>query len=245
MKLSPAAKKALMLGSMCTLSYLAVYVARNILGAASPQMIEGGSFTTESIGTLSSIYFFTYAFGQLINGRIGDKIKSRYMISAGLIFAGVCNSLFSLSNGSPALSLFAYAMTGYFLSMIYGPVTKVVAENTEPIYATRCSLGYTFASFFGTPLAGILAAVLAWQGVFAASSAILITMGVMVFLSFLRMEKRGLVVYRNKSDSRQPMAEGLKKLLDHHIIKYSFVSILTGIIRTTVVFWVPTYLAQY
>ena len=190
MKFSPAAKKAMMIGSMCSLSYLAVYIARNILGAVSPQMIESGAFTTENIGTLSSVYFITYAVGQLINGRIGDKVKSKYMISLGLIMAGVCNFLFSRLVSSPVSSYIIYGMTGYFLSMIYGPMTKIVAENTEPIYASRCSLGYTFSSFFGTPMAGVLAALMVWQGVFASSSAILLLMGCVCFAVFTFYERK-------------------------------------------------------
>ena len=244
MKLSNEAKKAVMLGSMCALSYLAVYVARNILGAVSPQMIESGFFTTESIGTLSSVYFITYAFGQLINGRIGDRIRSKYMISLGLVLAGVCNMLFSLANGAALPSVLFYALTGYFLSMIYGPVTKVVAENTEPIYATRCSLGYTFSSFFGTPLAGVLAALLVWQGVFAASSTVLITMGVICFCVFSVYERKGLIEY-GKYAHRTPKGQGVRVLIRHRIIKFSLIAVLTGIVRTTVVFWLPTYLSQH
>ena len=94
--LSQKAKHAIMIGSMCSLSYLAVYLARNILGAVSPQMTDAGVFTTVQIGTLSSTYFITYAVGQLINGAIGDKIKAKYMICLGLALAGVCNLIFSL-----------------------------------------------------------------------------------------------------------------------------------------------------
>jgi len=243
-KLSPAAKKAIMIGSMCSLSYLAVYVARNILGAVSPQMIESGAFTTENIGTLSSVYFITYAVGQLINGRIGDRIKSKYMISLGLIMAGICNQLFARLVSSPLSSYIVYGLTGYFLSMIYGPMTKVVAENTEPIYATRCSLGYTFSSFFGTPLAGVLAALLLWQGVFAASSAILLTMGAICFIVFTIYEKKGFIEYGKYC--RDPRKGGsIRVLIQHQIIKFTLVAVLTGIVRTTVVFWLPTYLSQY
>ncbi len=244
MSIKPEAKKALMIGSMCSLSYLAVYVARNILGAVSPQMIESGSFTTESIGTLSSIYFITYAFGQLINGRIGDKIKSKYMISLGLVLAGVCNLLFSTNNGSMLRAYIAYAMTGYFLSMIYGPMTKVVAENTEPLYATRCSLGYTFSSFFGTPLAGVLAALMAWKGVFAASSAMLFTMGSICFVVFTLYERKGVIEY-NKYRREKAQGNAIKILIQHQIIKFTLVAVISGIVRTTVVFWLPTYLSQY
>ena len=244
MKISPAAKKAIMIGSMCSLSYLAVYVARNILGAVSPQMIAGGSFSTESIGTLSSVYFITYAFGQLINGRIGDKIKSKYMISLGLIMAGVCNLLFSTLGSSMTVACIAYALTGYFLSMIYGPMTKVVAENTEPVYTTRCSLGYTFSSFFGTPLAGVLAALMAWQGVFAFSSGMLFIMGVVCFVVFSLYERKGIIEY-GKYRRQKSQGNAIRILIQHQIIKFTFISVLGGIIRTTVVFWLPTYLSQY
>lgn len=242
--LNPAAKKAILIGSMCSLSYLAVYVARNILGAVSPQMIETGLFTTENIGTLSSVYFIFYAVGQLINGRIGDKIKAKYMISFGLIFAGVCNLLFALMSHSLFAEYASYALSGFFLSMIYGPMTKVVAENTEPIYTVRCSMGYEFASLLGSPLAGVLAALLLWQFVFVASSATLILMGSLCFCIFTLFEKRSIIEY-NKYKPAAEKGGGIRLLLKHQIVKFTLISILTGVIRTTVVFWMPTYISQY
>lgn len=239
-----AVQKAILIGGMCSLAYLAIYLARNVLGAVSPQMIEDGTFTTEQIGSLSSIYFITYAAGQLINGAIGDKIKAKYMISLGLVLAGICNIMFTAFSGSLLTTYIVYGLTGFFLSMIYGPMTKVVSENTEPIYATRCSLGYTFASFFGTPLAGILAAVLVWQGVFAASSAALLTMGTLCFFVFCLFEKRGIIKY-NQFKKPKETGLGIKVLLQRQIIKFTLISVITGVVRTTVVFWLPTYLTQY
>lgn len=244
LKISAAAQKAILIGGMCSISYLAVYLARNILGTVSPQMIEDGFFTTEQIGKLSSIYFITYAVGQLINGAIGDKIKAKYMISFGLILAGICNILFATLSGSVLLAYVSYGLTGFFLSMIYGPMTKVVAENTEPIYATRCSLGYTFASFFGSPLAGVLAALLSWQSVFTSSSAVLLIMGFICFTVFTAFEKKGLIEY-NKYQTKAQKGGNIRVLIQHQIIKFTLISIITGVIRTTVVFWLPTYLSQY
>ena len=150
---------AISIGTLCSVAYLAVYFARNILSAVTPEMIEAG-YSEEYIGRLSSIYFISYAVGQLINGSIGDKIKARYMISTGLFLAGIASLVFPLLPiESTGVSVGVYGLTGFFLAMIYGPMTKVVAENTEPIYATRCSLGYTFASFIGSPCAGIAAAL--------------------------------------------------------------------------------------
>lgn len=235
---------AICIGVLCSVSYLAVYFARNILGTVTPQMIEGG-YTESYIGKVSSVYFIFYAVGQLINGAIGDKIKARYMISTGLFMAGVTNLLFSrMSLIYPDIAIIAYAFTGFFLSMIYGPMTKVVAENTEPIYATRCSLGYTFASFFGSPLAGVTAAVFVWQNVFLVSSIALAVMAVICFLFFLLFEKKGIVKY-NQFKRDKEKGGSIAVLIKNRIIKFTLISIVTGIVRTTVVFWMPTYISQY
>lgn len=241
MKISPNAKKAIMIGSLCSVSYFAVYIARNILSAVTPQMVEQG-YAEAFIGRISSLNFITYALGQLINGAIGDKIKAKYMICLGLLGAGITSILFSRFSSNAAAAAITYGATGFFLSMIYGPMTKVVSENTEPIYATRCSLGYTFASFFGSPAAGLLAATLAWQGVFAVSSGVLAAMCVVGFVCFTTMERKGIIKY---GQYRAKEKGNIKVLIEHRIVKFSLVSVLTGVVRTSVVFWLPTYIAQY
>lgn len=243
MKLSSRAKHAVMIGALCSVSYLAVYIARNILGAVTPQMIENG-FLESNIGAISSSYFITYAIGQLINGAIGDKIKARYMICMGLFFAGIANILFPIFAEDQTVAIAIYASSGFFLAMIYGPMTKLVSENTDPIHATRCSLGYTFASFIGSPAAGILASFLTWKSVFIAGSIALIAMAVVAFCCFLLMERKGIIKYGQYKREKQK-GGSFKELFRRRIIKFSLISILTGIIRTSVIFWLPTYIAQY
>lgn len=235
-------RNAIFIGTLCSCSYLGIYFARNILSAVTPQIIEGGKYTTEYIGSLSSVFFFLYGCGQLVNGVIGEKIKARYMISFGLIFAGICNVVFPfLLDFSLSLHI-VYGMIGFFLSMIYAPMTKVVAENMNLVYATRCSLGYTFASFFGSPLAGVAATLLVWQSVFYVGSAALILMGVLCFAFFLFFEKKGIIQYNQYVPQK---GKGIKVLLENSIIKFTLISIITGVVRTTVVFWMPTYISQY
>lgn len=237
-------RNAILLGTTCSVSYLGVYFARNILSAITPQLTSGGILTNEYIGTLSSIYFILYAIGQLINGIIGDKIKAKYMLSFGLVLAGVCNFVFPRIFHLELLAQVVYGMTGFFLAMIYAPMTKVVSENTEPIYAVRCGLGYTFASFFGSPLAGLAAAFLAWQSVFDLSSIALWVLGALCFILFTLFERRSIITY-GKYERKRDSGGSIKVLIEHRIILFSLVSIITGIVRTTVVFWLPQYISEY
>lgn len=244
MKLSEKARHAFMLGALCSISYFAVYIARNILGAVTPNILESGAFVEQEIGTMSSVYFAAYAIGQLINGFIGDRIKAKYMISGGLILAGVTNFVFPYMSGQVLGATCVYGLTGFSLAMIYAPMTKIVSENTEPIYAVRCSFGYTFASFFATPAAGLLATFLAWGAVFTVSSSVLALMGVTSFVFFTVFERRGIVRY-GQYESKERESGSLKALFEHSIVRFSFISIITGIIRTSVIFWLPTYINQY
>lgn len=243
LKLSDVAKKALKLGSLCSVSYLAVYIMRNILSALSPQMLKDG-FTTESLGSLSSAFFITYAIGQLINGIIGDKIKAKYMISFGLILSGICSYIFATFSDVFYVVYISYSLIGFFLSMIYGPMTKVVSENIELLYATRCSIGYNFASLLGSPISGILAALLAWKIAVYTSGTTLIIMGIVCFYLFSLFERKGIVKY-NKYEHIRKQNGGINLLIKRDIIRFTLIAVLTGVIRTTVVFWLPTYISQY
>jgi len=244
MKISTKARNAIFLGTLCSLSYFAVYIARNILGAVTPKMTSG-DFTLEYIGNLSAVYLLAYAFGQLINGVIGDWIKAKYMISFGLLAAGVTSIIFVQLSEFRTLAMIAYACTGFSLSMIYGPMTKMVAESTDLIYATRCSLGYTFASFFGSPAAGLLATFLSWQATFTASNITLIVMAVTCFVCFTIFEKKGIVKQSSptKSGESAPKKD-YKGLFKRSIIKFALISFITGIIRTSFVSFLTTYFAD-
>lgn len=244
--LRPAAQKALLLGSMCAISYLAVYVAKNAMSAAAPQITQAGDFTTQQLGTMSSAYFITYAIGQLINGSVGDRIKGKYMISFGLMLAALGFFTLPLLTGKPWAATVSYSSSGFCLAMIYGPMTKLVAENTDPLYTPRCSMGYTLASFLGSPVAGLLAAVLSWQWIFRTAGGVLVGMGLVCFAVFTRFERKGLIKYGQYQPKEKAAGSGgIRLLIKRRIIRFTLVSILTGVVRTTVVFWLPTYLSSH
>lgn len=100
------------------------------------------------------------------------------------------------------------------------------------------------ASFLGSPLAGVVGAVLIWQSVFVTSTAVLAFMGIVFFSICCLFEKKGIVKY-NQYDHPKGEGGGIKILIKHRIIRFTLISVITGVIRTTVVFWLPTYISQY
>ena len=249
MNISKEARNAIRITLLCFLTYLSVYFAKNVLSAVSPQMIEDGVVTKEVLGAFSSTYFICYAVGQLINGAIGDKIRARYMICTGVVMAGISIALFLTLIETPLAARIAYGCTGFFLSMIFAPLTKMVAENTDPIYTPRCHLFYSYAAYLGSPMAGLMASLLPWNTVFFIVILALFVMGTLCFFLFLAFEKKGIIrIYRNvaKSDARekQGFVKSVRVLLKRRIARFALVALITGVIRTTVVFWMPVYISD-
>ena len=209
----------------------------------SPQIVERTHITVEFIGTLSTANMLSYAVGQLVNGAIGDKVKTKYMVSGGLLFAGMGIAIVGKSN-SNMIMIIAYSLVGFFLSMLYAPLVKIISENTYPTHAIRCCLGLSLASLLGAPTAGIAALLFDWENAFVVCGITMALIGTVFLLAVHAFEKHGIVKYTERK-SVKGKCGGVKTLMEHEIVKYSFVSILTGIVRTSVVFWVPTYLSQY
>ena len=237
--------RALALGSVSSVLYLFVYIVRNALSAIAPQMIENGIFTTEVVGKMSSIFFICYAIGQLVNGILGDKMKAHILICVGLWFSGISHFVIVYVTENAFVACLLYGLTGFFLSMIYAPMTKVNSENVELVYATRCSLGLQIASLLGSPLAGVLASVFDWKLVFGISSGCLFLMGFLGFVFYMYCERKCIIAYNHFAKAAKESGGTIKKLFEREIVKFTIVSVVTGIIRTSVVFWLPTYISQY
>lgn len=236
-------KYAFYIGAICVLGYVACYFAKNLLGVLSPYMIEEGFYDVQYIGLLSTANMFFYAIGQLINGIIGDRIKAKYMIGCGLFFTGICYLVMAFFNAGMLVTV-VYSLSGFFLSMLYAPMMKVIAENTSTVHAIRCCLGLAYAALAGTPIVGMLAIVFHWNVVFIVCGFSLMFVGILSFVCFYMFEKTGIIQYKHIQKSSQKSG-GIKVLLQYAIVKFSFVAILSGIVRTSVVFWIPTYLSQY
>lgn len=196
-------------------------------------------------GTASSVFFIIYAIGQLINGLVGNKIKARYMMGFGLLLAGICDIVYPFVSSSRLGSIAVYGITGFFLAMIYAPMTKVIAENVVPEYAARSALGYEFGALLGTPTAGLMASALPMTFAFGICGGVLMLMGAVTFVCFFALERKGIISYGKYEPSNNGGKAKINVLMKHHIVKFCFISVITGVVRTSVVFWLPTYISQH
>ena len=235
-------QKAWRIGSFCIATYLASYVTRNILSVSTPEMIKEAFFTKEYTGLLSSICFIFYAAGQLINGFIGDRVHPKYMIIMGLGISSVSTFVIPIFDNR-ILHFTAFALIGFGLSMLRGPLMKVISENTAATHARMICTLFSMAGFAGPLIASILSIFFKWRAVFTATGVISVIITVLAVAAITTLEKRGEIKFVPKCDKGIAGILNVFKLED--FIFYMLISSIGEIAGSSITFWIPTYTTEH
>ncbi|THD37403.1 MAG: MFS transporter [Sphingomonas sp.] len=147
-----------------TLGYGLSYTCRLSIDMVKKPLIDAHIFTATNLGTIGSAFFFSYAFGKLINGFVSDHANARKFFAIGLILSALCNVYMGFSTTVLAATI-AWGINGWFQS--YGAPGSVVAlaswfSNHERgryygIWSTSHSIGEGLTFF-------VVAAVVGWHG---------------------------------------------------------------------------------
>ncbi len=125
--------KNILIFSICYLVYTSIYIARLNLSMASPALTSGEILNEAQIGMLGSIFSVVYAFGRLINGYISDKKHPCFMISTGLIVAGISNIFLGFLPPFIGM-LLLWGCNAFAQSMLWSSVLCIISsiydENT-------------------------------------------------------------------------------------------------------------------
>lgn len=235
-------QKAWRIGSFCIATYLASYVTRNILSVSTPEMIKEAFFTKEYTGLLSSICFIFYAVGQLINGFIGDRVHPKYMIIMGLGISSVSTFVIPIFDNR-ILHFTAFALIGFGLSMLRGPLMKVISENTAATHARMICTLFSMAGFAGPLIASILSIFFKWRAVFTATGVISVIITVLAVAAITTLEKRGEIKFVPKYDKGIAGILNVFKLED--FIFFMLISSIGEIAGSSITFWIPTYTTEH
>lgn len=234
-------KKALSIGLICVSTYLVNYYSRNLLGVMTPTLTEAGFFTNEFAGLLSSVYMLFYAGGQLINGILGDRLSPKRMVLIGIATASLATIAFPFIV-IPAIQLIFFALLGFGLSMVRGPLMKIILENTTPNKARTICVFFSFASFAGPLVASLFAMISNWIWTYLVAGLFALAIAILSYVFLTIMERKKMISYRSTK------GEGIRSITSvFKIEKFGFfmvIACLVEIAGASISFWIPTYLVD-
>ncbi len=245
-----------------SLLYCAHYCTRLNIGNAQVYMTE---FSSEDIGILSSVLFWTYGIGHLVNGRLGEIFGIRRFIMLSVILSVVCNIFMGFQTSILAMAVI-WGLNGFFQSMAWSPgVSSLTAwwPGDKRGFATGFANAF---SGFGQVLATLMVALgfvvlpnLGWRSAFFVPAILPILM-LVIYGIFAKASPKdiGLSDYeeedKNKAEHEDEMAKIVKEkgvLYPYfHLLKqpiflvWIFVVFASGVARYGLVTWIPKYLNE-
>ena len=228
------------------------YAGKTILSAISPFLQTNGVFNADEIGSMGSALFFAYGAGQLINGTLGDYISPKVMAFMGVMTSGVLVMSLPFIPGF-TFNMVVWAVIGFFCSMMWGPLTKIIAENSTGDTGRKLMLGLNASLVAGTLTAYLIASVVSayfkWQAAFFCAGGFMLVCGSTYFAILTYLEKKKIIVCSGIKSKGAKRAEPTEKLsfaltMKHALIPTVIYCMMNGFIRNAVSFWIPMYIKQ-
>ncbi|MFL6732387.1 MAG: MFS transporter [Sphingomicrobium sp.] len=212
---------------------------RNILIAVLPDLKAQFGLSNSELALLGSVFFWIYAVGAFVAGRIGDSVRRTRVILAGLIF-------WSLATGSSALATgfgLLLAMRGLVAvgeSAYYPTATALIGDWHRPEMRSRALSIHQTAVFAGAGLGavatGYIAQMLSWHAPFLIFAAI----GLLHALVLGRMLKDAPIAHTEVERDKPAEPIGIVLRIPPAVMLCLIFALATGA-STGITFWAPFY----
>ena len=107
--------------------YLFMYNGRLNMGLALPSLFKEFGWTKAEAGILTSMLFWTYGIGQLINGRLSEIVGQKKFILIGALLSIITNIVVSFQSSFLVIAVL-WAMNGFFQGMVFAPGLSLISK---------------------------------------------------------------------------------------------------------------------
>lgn len=222
---------------LCWCAYAGAYLCRTNLSIVIP-VLEDLGWGRSSIGFIGSLFFWTYAFGQLINGYIGDRVNTKIFIFISLFLSSSINILLGAIS-SKVIFTILWGINGFLLSMLWGPIIRTLGNwfpegsNSSIGVKISTSMFFGYLVYWG-PLGNIIKNV-NWRLAFYIPGIVVLLFSLYWLITFpYEYERKDLKLRRGKE--RIPV----RGLLTVEIMLIASACIVQGMIKESIGLWTPT-----
>lgn len=233
-------KKLTLVLALCWLTYVFAYLCRLNLSTVLDKAAVGMSVTVEYLGIASSIYFGTYALGQLLNGFVGDRVSPHKFIVLALLMTGTINTVLGLQS-SGAVFLLLWGINGFCQSMFWSTLLRLLSFYSEDhekkhvsTVMTTCSVTGYFMSWV---VFGYMFGPYTFRPYFVVPGVLALTLIPLWIVLSGKLEFGKAVSERSKTP---PVPVVVREFAHDRLYFVCILGMIIGAIREGAVFWMPT-----
>lgn len=242
------------------LMYLFFYNGRQNINLVMTQMADELNSTTAALGVVSSSLFWCYAFGQLINGRLGAFFGYKRFMIVGVVASAVLNVTLSFQSNITVIAIL-WGLNGFFQSMVWSNGLGVINKwwpSKKRGFATGFATFFSGMAQVTTYLSVLFCLQLnpewGWRAAFRFPM-IPLLLSLVAFIIFFKNapEEAGLAplqddgetaVLENKLKEKGYLYPYKLLFSEPKVIVFCFISAIAGVGRYGLLTWVPTYFIE-
>lgn len=226
---------------LCWVTYLSAYLCRVNMSTVLYKLGPALGVGTEGLGLLGSLFFITYAIGQLVNGYLGDRVRPSAYLTTAVFATAVLNLIISFSNNY-AVMLACWALNGFAQSMFWGPLMRMLSHRFDR--SSNVNLAIVMSSSFNTgyilswTVLGRLLVDSGWQAHFLVPA--VLALPVLLAWATLSLRDR---MGKNIPQASTPGPKGLLRIFRAERLWLAVVvCACLGLVKESITLWTPLLL---
>ena len=247
------------------LTYMFFYNGRQNINLVMTQMAEGLGSTTAAMGVVSSSLFWCYAFGQLINGRLGAFFGYKKFMMFGVAASALLNVIISFQHSIPVIAVL-WGLNGFCQSMVWANGLGVLNKwwpKKERGFASGLATAFSGVAQVVTYMTILLCMELnpewGWRAAFRFPMIPMVLMLIAFGFFFkTKPEDIGLKPFEEEDQASAARDAALAAEIEKKgflypykvlfsepkVIVFCFISAIAGVGRYGLLTWVPTYFTE-
>ncbi len=237
---------------VCFLAYAVSYIGKYSYSTNINNVITHLQISKASAGYVTSVFFFCYGIGQLINGIICERFDSKWTIASALGISGIINfSMLFLSN--IVIMVILWGLNGLVLSVLWPHCIKLLATIRDKNYVTKSVTTMSLTVPVGVVCAYAFSALFTylnvWEITYLFSACLTILIGLLFFFTVNVVEKEekiGTATERKEAEKLEETvpSKSIYQVFGLLLIPMLFISVAIGMIRDGSSTWMPVILAE-
>ena len=239
-------RRAILLIILCWLVYSSSYAARTNYAANINLIMDYFSVSHAEAGLVSTMFFFAYGIGQVINGIFCKKYDMKRIIFASLTVSGATNLIIPLLESFAPVK-YLWLVNGFSLSVLWPTLIRLLSETLSQKHVVKATLimGTTVAvgTFFSYGLSSLFSLFSDFRTAFF-TGAILLFLVALVWIFFLPSLSQG--DSEPLRESYTPEIEKGKRKSDISALIFSLAlfGIIVNLIKDGLITWIPSILKE-
>lgn len=220
-------------------TYVVAYLCRVNISTALDKLAVGLDVSVEYLGIASSVYFVTYAVGQLLNGIVGDRVNPHRFLMLAAFMTGAINVTLGIQT-SGAVFLVLWGLNGFFQSMFWSTLLRLLSFYAEESQRKNVSTIMSTCSVTGYLLSWVVLSdcfrPLSYRPYFLAPGAIAL---VLVAVWYVMSRKMPFAPTAQHRPPTPPLRVVAVEFLHDRLLFICLLCMVVGAIQEGAVFWLP------